>query len=251
MSDNVYNSVCDEFFVEMYVNTELELPSQRDTILTFFERLQRQYPEMANFSRKEDGEYCLQQDQDGDGCRWVGLEGYRLSSGIINPEKLASAYEQHRLVLELMPYMLGVSHLDVDSLDVSFGMDFDYTGNHDEVIAEALGAGSAFSGMAEIAGAKCIDYSPSIVIALGEDNRTQVRVSVESRTSVYDPDKKSKSDEAISLCMTVRQYPQISGKFDALESFARQCRIAEEIMAEKIMPEFIRPLSNVIAQKRL
>ena len=38
--DNIYGSLCDEFYLEMYVNTELELPSQRDTILTFFERIQ-------------------------------------------------------------------------------------------------------------------------------------------------------------------------------------------------------------------
>lgn len=249
--DNIYGSLCDEFYLEMYVNTELELPSQRDTILTFFERIQRQYPQMADFCRKEDGEYYLQQDRDSDQCRWVCLEGYRLSSGVVSPQKFEDAYSQHRLILDLMPYMLGVNHLDIDLLDVSFGMDFEYLGNHDEVIAEALGIGSAFGAMADMLGARCIDFSPSIVMALSDDNRTQARISVESKTSVYDPEKKPKTDEAISLCLTVRQYPAVSGKFDVLESFVNQCRIAEELMAERILPDFVRPLSNVIAQKRL
>ena len=246
-----YGSVCDEFYQEMYVNTELELPSQRDTVLAFFERVQKHYPQMAGFSRKEDNEYCLQSDQDSDICRWVALEGYRISSGMVNPEKLEEAYNQHKLILDIMPYMLGVNHLDIDSLDVSFGMDFEFVGNHDEVIAEALGGGSAFGAMADMPGARCIDFSPSIVIALTEDNKTQARICVESKTSIFDPEKKPKADEAISLCLTVRQYPPATGKFDVLQSFVNQCRIAEELMAEKIMPDFVRPLSNVIAQKRL
>jgi hypothetical protein len=249
--DTNYSSLCDEFYQEMYVNTELELPNQRDTILAFFERIQKHYPEMGSFGRKEDGEFCLQSDQDSDICRWIALENNRLSSGMVNPEKLQDAYQQHKLILDLMPYMLGVNHLDIDSLDVSFGMDLEYVGNHDEVIAEALGGGSAFSSIIDFANARCIDYSPSMVIALTEDNRTQARISVESKTSIFDPEKKSKTDEAISLCLTVRQYPAASGKFDVLESFFNQCRIAEELMAEKVLPDFVRPLSNVIAQKRL
>jgi len=30
---NAYSSLCDDFYLDMYVNTELELPTQRDTVL--------------------------------------------------------------------------------------------------------------------------------------------------------------------------------------------------------------------------
>ncbi|KKK88765.1 hypothetical protein LCGC14_2739840, partial [marine sediment metagenome] len=149
-------------------------------------------------------------------------------------------------------YMLGVNHLDIDSVDVTFGMDFDYAGSHDEIIAEALLAQSAFNCLLDLPQARPIGFSPAMVVALSDDCRTQGRISVESKTSVYEPGKqKHKSDEAISLSFTIRQYPSSTEKFDALKSFENQCLLAEELMAEKIIPNFVRPLMNVISQKRL
>ncbi len=63
--------------------------------------------------------------------------------------------------------------------------------------------------------------------------------------------KSYKSNEAISLSFTIRQYPQPKGKFDTAASFKRQCQLAEELMTEKIIPNFVQPLTNVISQKRL
>ena len=77
-------------------------------------------------------------------------------------------------------------------------------------------------------GAKPIGFSPVVVVALSEDCRTQARISVESKTSVYKPEKhKEPDDEAISLTFTIRRYPSPSEKFDALQSFAEQCEMAE------------------------
>jgi hypothetical protein len=162
------------------------------------------------------------------------------------------AYCLDRLVLELVPYMLGVNHLDIDSLDVTFAMDFDYAGSHDEVIAEALLAQSAFNCLLDLPGARPIGFSPALVIALSDDDRTQGRISIESKTSVYGPKKKGRfTDDAISLSFTVRQYPATEEKFEALKSFEHQCRLAEELMADKIVPNFVQPLTEIIAQKRL
>ncbi len=44
MTLNSYSSLCDDFYLDMYINTELELPTGRDTILSFFERIQKQFP---------------------------------------------------------------------------------------------------------------------------------------------------------------------------------------------------------------
>jgi hypothetical protein len=250
MAMNNYNLLCDDFFVDMYVNTELDLPTERDTVLAFFERVQKQYPAMGNFYRRN-GNYYLEEDSSAGRYRWIVLEQDRIGSGVVNPENPADAYSQHKLVLELSPFMLAVSHLDIDSLDVTFGMDFDYNGSHDEVIAEALLGSGSFSSLLDIPLGP-IDFSPSMVVALSEDCRTQARISVESKTSIIEPDDREKTtDKAISLLLTVRQFPATDGKFDAIKSFARQCRIAEELMAEKIVPKFVQPLINVIAQKRM
>ncbi len=249
---NAYSSLCDDFYLDMYVNTELELPTQRDTILAFFERIQKQFGSMGCFYRREDNEYCLEEDRSAGRYRWVALETDRISSGVVNPSDFEEAYCQDRLVLELAPYMLGVSHLDIDSLDVTFGMDFDYMGSHDEVIAEALLGGTAFNCLLELPSAQPVGFSPAVVTALSDDCRTQARISVESKTSVYGVGKqKHRSDEAISLSLTIRQYSSSAEKFDVLKSFESQCRLAEDLMAEKIVPNFVKPLTNVIAERRL
>ncbi|MGD8787684.1 MAG: hypothetical protein PVJ60_09690 [Phycisphaerales bacterium] len=252
MTLNSYSSLCDDFYIDMYINTELDLPTGRDTILSFFERIQKQFPSMGRFYRRESNEYYLEEDRNSGQYRWVSLEVDRIGSGAANPPDFEMAYGKDRLILELIPYMLGVNHLDIDSLDVAFTMDFDCAGSHDEVIAEALLTRSAFDCLLDSNDARCISFSPALVIALSDDDYTQGRISIESKTSVYEPKKKRRvTDEAISLSFTVRQYPPINMKFDPLESFERQCQLAEELMTEKIVPNFVQPLTEVIAQKRL
>lgn len=249
--DNSFNSFCDAFYVDMNVNTELELPSERDTVLTFFERIQKQFPTMGNFCRRDSGDFCLQEERDGEKYRWVSLEVDRICCGCANPRNLQDAYSLQSAVLELAPYMLGLSHLDIDSLDVTFTMDFDYQGNHDEVVADALFGSSAFNSLLELPGTKPIGYSPTIVVALSPDCRTQARIAVEARTNVYEVRSgKYKEDEPISLYFTIRRYPKPNAKFEAKQSFVQQCALAEALMAEKIITDFVKPLTNAIAQRR-
>ena len=205
---------------------------------------------MGCFYRREKNEYCLEEERNTGTYRWIALEADRISSGVVNPSTFEDAYQQDRLILELAPYMLGVSHLDIASLDVTFAMDFDYAGSHDEVIAEALGS-AAFNCLLDLPQARSIGFSPTMVVAISDDCRTQARISIESKTSIYEPKQKGQvPDEAISLSFTIRQYPSTIEKFEAIKSFENQCRLAEELMAEKIIPNMVRPLTNVIAQKR-
>jgi len=251
MSVNSYSSLCDDFYIDMFVNTELDLPAERDTVLTFFDRIQRQYPRMGRFVRRDSNEYYLEEDHGSGQYRWVSLEVDRIGSGVVNPAGSDEAYQQDKLILELVPYMLGVTPLDVDSLDVTFAMDFDCAGNHDEIIAEALFGTSAFGCLLDLPNGKPIVFSPAMVLSLAENERTQVRVSIESKTSIFEPGEKDNSrDESISLTLTVRQYPQTDERFDPVASFERQCQLAEELMAERILRHFVQPLTEVIAQRR-
>jgi hypothetical protein len=236
----------------MCINTELELPEQRDTILAFFERIGRQYPEMNCLSRRNKNEYYLESSQSTGRYRWVCIDSDRLASGTVNLEDYEQAYAQHRLILELAPYMLSLSHLDISSLDVTVTMDFDCPDNHDEVISEALLAGSSFSCLWDMPGARPIGVSPVIIVGLSGDCCTQARIGIESKTSIFDPRKgKEQQDQAISLSLTIRQYPQAALKFDAVGSFEDQCRLLEAMLDEKIAPHFVRPIINTIAHRRL
>ena len=251
MNISSFTSFCDDFFIEMYINTELELPTERDTLLTFFERVQKRYPEMGSFYRRASGEVCLEEDRQQGRYRWLSVEGDRIGSGYANAGDLEAVYEQDRLILDLAPYMLGVNHLDIDSLDVTFALDLTYTGNHDEIISEALYGATPFGRLVEVSEVQAIGCSPSMVVALSDDLFTQARISVDSKTSVFEPTrKKTSQDDAITVSFTVRQYPLPSGRFDALASFERQCRLAEEWVAERIIPDFVGPLGQTIAQRR-
>jgi hypothetical protein len=246
------SSFCDDFYLDMCVNTEMELPEQRDTILAFFERIGRQYPEMNHLSRRNQSEYYLESSQSTGRYRWVCIDSDRLASGTVNPEDYEQAYAQHRFILELAPYMLSLSHLDISSLDVTVTLDFDCPDSHDEVISEALLAGSAFSCLWDMPGARPIGVSPVVITGLSEDCCTQARLGIESKTSIFDPRKgKEQQDRAISLSFTIRQYPQAALKFDAVSSFENQRRLLEAMLEEKILPHFVRPIVNTIAHRRL
>ncbi len=248
---NGFNSLCDDFYVDLHINTELDLPCERDTVLSFFERIERQFPTMGNFRRRDNGDFIIEEERDGQKYRWVSLEMDRICAGCANPTNIEEAYSLHRAVLEVAPYMLGVSHLDIESLDVSFTMDFDCRGNHNEVVAEALYGSSPFAGLLDMPDARPLGFSPTTIIALDEGCYTQARIAVESRTSIYEVrNKRYKPDEPISLYFTIRRYPSPDEKFDSMKSFGLQCAIAENMMVDKIIPGFVSPLVSAIAQRR-
>ncbi len=117
---NPYSSLSDDFFVNVNLGTEMELPANRETILHFYERLQKTYPTMRNFYSRDRGDFVLEEDKDKGSYRWCSIEPRRLCSGYVNPETVQVAMEQHRLILELAPYMLSVSPLDCEALDLLF-----------------------------------------------------------------------------------------------------------------------------------
>ena len=54
-----YSSVCDDFYVNMNLSTEMELPHGRETVLQYFERIQKSFPSMRNFFCRERGDLVL------------------------------------------------------------------------------------------------------------------------------------------------------------------------------------------------
>ena len=146
---NPYSSLCDDFYINMNLGTEMELPANRETVLHFFERIQKTYPSMRNFYSRDRGDFVLEEDKDRGNYRWCTIEPRRVCSGQVNPDSIDGAMEQHRLVLELAPYLLSVSPLDCEALDLLFGFDFTYRGNHNQLVAEALGISPSLERIAD------------------------------------------------------------------------------------------------------
>jgi hypothetical protein len=246
-----FSSFCDDFYINMNLNTELELPTERDIILHFFERIQKQFPTMNSFYQRDSGEYCLDEDREAGSYRWVTIERDRICSGYVNPDSIQAADEQHRLILDLLPYHLGVNNLDMDSLDVLFGMDFDYQGNHDEILAEAIFRDTPFVCLLDLPHTRPLGFDPAILVSLSEDCRLQARIAFESRTGAYQlRTGKFKEEDQLSLYLSIRQYPDPSVKFSSVDSYNRQCHLCEELMTDKIIPNFVYPITNAIAHRQ-
>lgn len=246
-----FGSLCDDFYVNMNLNTELELPTNRDSILHFFERIQRQFPTMNTFYQRETGEFCLDEDREAGSYRWVTVERDRICSGYVNPESLEDADEQHKLILDLVPFALGVSTLDTDSLDVLFGMDFDYQGNHDEILAEALFRDTPFWSFLDAPDVKPLGFDPAILLSLSDDCRLQARISFESRTGAYQVRTgKFKEEEPISLYLSIRQYPDPSIRFNSIEAYDHQKNSCIDLMTDRVIPQIVNPIVDAIAQRR-
>jgi hypothetical protein len=246
---NDYSHGADDFYVNVHLNTEMELPTNRDTVLHFFEQLRKGFSELRNFHTRENGDLVLESDHETDAYRWVAIEQRRLGSGHTNPDSLAEAYRQHELVLDLAPPLLTISLLDCEALDVMYGFDFTCNGNHDEVVTEALGVGSALEGLLELPRTRVISFEPSLTLALDESCQLQCRLAIETRTDAYQVRTSEYTDDQISVYFTVRQYWGSGPENSFLEAFQRQRDVGEEVLRRSVIPRIVRPLAQVIASR--
>ncbi len=242
-----YASVADDFYVNMNLATEMELPSQRETILQFFEQVQRRYPSMRKFYCRDKRDYVLEEDKDQGRYRWAAVEIRRVCSGQVNPGSLEEALDQHRLVLEMAPPFLSVSPLDCEALDVLFGFDFAYRGNHNALLGEALGVAPALERFAELPGAKVINCEPSLTLAIDEDCRTQVRIGTESRTNAFQVRTGEFNEEQLSVYVTARQYGSLDHDVSYVETLDRLARLAREVVENCVVDQILRPLARTIS----
>lgn len=246
---NDYSSLCDDFYVNMNLSTEMELPTNRETVLHYFERIQKTYPTMRNFYCREKGDFVLEEDKDRGHYRWATIENRRVCSGQVNPGSVREALEQHKLVLELAPYMLSVSPLDCEALDLLFGFDFTYRGNHNQLVAEALGLSPAMERLADLPGASIINHEPSITLALDEECRTQCRLSIETRTNAYQVRTGDYPEEQLSVYLTARQYGSLGADSTFVTAMEHLTQICHEMVDNYIIENVLRPLARAIALK--
>jgi hypothetical protein len=247
---NPYSSLCDDFGAYVYLSTKMPLPSGREAILHFFDTLRKVYPTMTDFEARESGELVLEEDREQGSYRWVTVEQRRLCGGYVNPPELELADAQHEYLLENAPYHLDLNPLDCEALDVLFAFDFMYSGNHDEVVAEALGMNTTLEGLLQMPGSRVINYEPSLMLALDEPCRLQCRLSVETRTNAYQIRTGNFPEAPISVYFTVRQYWGKQPHKDFVESYRHQRRVCQELVEAHIIPAVVRPLAQTIAAKQ-
>lgn len=244
-----YSTLADDFYANMNLNTEMALPAARETILGFFERVQKTYPTMRNFYTRESGDFVLEEDKEQGHYRWITIEPRRVCSGYVNPPNIDTAMEQHKLVLELIPYMLSVSPLDCEALDFMMGFDYSYRGNHDALVAEALGTCPAFEGLMDLRGSQVINLEPSITVALDESCRLQARLMVETRTNAYHVRRGDYPEDQISVYFTLRQYGSLPAGVTFEETLTRLREHNERLLNQNVVEQVLRPLAQAISTR--
>jgi hypothetical protein len=244
-----FASVCDDFYVNMRLATQLSLPHNRETVLHFFERVQRQFPEMSRFRKYDNGDLSIEENRDNDSYRWVTLESRRLCAGHVNPEGLDESLKLHGLLLQQAPYELGLSPVEVDYLDILFGFDLSFRGNHDEIISESLLGESPLNCLMEESGAKAVDIQPSITVALSEDSRLQGRIDVVTRTNSYQVRTGDYSNDVISVYLILRRYWGDRPKEPMEKIIAQMAERGEELCINHLIPKVLKPISSVIASR--
>jgi len=246
---NLYADLADDYYCNMNLSTEMALPNGRETVLGFLERVQKSYPSLRNFFQRENGDFVLEQDKESGQQRWISIEPRRICSGALNQTAIEDAVGQHELVLELIPYMLSVSQLDCEALDYMIGFDFLYRGNHDELVADALGVSPSYDAFMGIPGAQVLNFEPNVTLALEGSCRRQARLVIETRTNAYQVRRDEFPEEPLSVYFTVRQYGSLGPDTSFLDSLTALRANSEELLEQHVIEQVLRPIAQTIASR--
>lgn len=247
---NSYASLCDDFGVSTYVHSKLDMPTSRETVLHFFETVQKAFPKMTDFEKRGENDYLLEEERDSGSYRWTSLDLRRLCCGYVNPPSLDDADAHNERILEIAPYHLDLSSMQTDSMDVLYYFDFTYQGNHDEVVAEAFATGTPLEGFTQIPAARVLHYQPTLMLALDESCQLQCRLSIETRTNAYQVRTNNFPEAPITVYFTVRQFWGKQPFKTYVDSYHNQRRILDELTNSYVVPHIINPLAKAIAAKQ-
>lgn len=281
-----YGALCSGFSITQKLTTTMNLPAQREPVLSFFERLRKQRPTLERFKRY-DGELALESRAlPGAGGsagieaeEWVALRRRSVRSGAVNPRSLtggAGAYALHRLVLETSPFYLGINPLDVEQLEVAFAFELEAAGNHNRIVAEALLGDSPLARFAELEDAEPIDIQPVLGMAFGRSLDTEAFLELKTKagpqaaraampsfdrfgdddtiefdaSASFDDDAEDSDDEPITVFLTLRRRGPLKSIDDLPAWLHALTERAETITDEKILPLIVQPLRKAIASSR-
>ncbi len=245
---------CDDFYVSSRLSLKLNLTLERETVLHFFDRIRREHPALRRLRRKSDGSFVLEEleadPREGGPRRWIRLEPTSLRLGHFNPPADSAWRQFGGTLFEYAPYFLSLSDLDIDHLEVVYGFDFEYRGNHDQLVAETLLAdhplSSIFSGEEHT---PIIDCQPYIGIALTPDCNMQAYLDIKSRTSTFEVRTGEYDPQILSVYVTLRQYWGSEDQAGLQQTFRSLNDAAAELAAQRVVPMVVNPLAMAIASR--
>jgi hypothetical protein len=234
-------AVCTDFYVNQKLSLRMDIPSARDTILSLFDRVRRELPMMERLRRYQ-GELALESRDHDSQYSWLALRKTSIRSGWVNPESLSTAYKLHRCILEVAPYFLSISPLDVEHVELVFGFDLEAGKNRNEIVLEALLGNSPLAGLIEGAEESVLDVQPFIGFSLTSNCELQAFVEVKTRTTAREVAAGRFSDSPISVYLTVRKYGSMKTIEDLLATFGMLAGHAERLAEQRVIPQVVLPI---------
>lgn len=250
MSDGL-GAVCDEFYVSGRLYLKLELAPARDTLLHFFDRIRKEFPSLNKLRRRDPNSLMLEEEPDQQGARrWLRLDSGSLRFGQLAPARREDARRFGTMVLTQAPYHLSFSELDYDHLELTYGFDLDYRGNHDQLVAETLlGESPAVSFLFGDRSVRIIDAQPYFGIAVSPSCDLQAYVEIKSRTTTFEVRSEAYESAPITVFLTVRKYWNDEGTTALADVLGSLFSTADELATEVVVPHFVNALAAAIASR--
>lgn len=245
---------CDEFYISSRLFLKLDLTLERETVLHFFERVRREYPSLNRFRRREDGSVVLEEcDELGaqpEPRRWIRLEAGALRFGCFSPPSSDDFRRFSAFLLEQAPCHLTLSDLDIDHLEIVYGFDMEFSGNHDQLVAETLFADHPlapfFLGEEST---HTIECQPYFGIALSGRCEAQAFLEVKSRTTSFEIRTGEFQAQMLSVYLTIRRYWGLNESQALGQIHADLLGVADDLAVRRVVPLVVNPLALAIASR--
>lgn len=241
-----FGALCTDFYINHKLALKMDLPSERETILHFFDRMRKSLPAMNRFKRY-DGELALESARKDARYTWLALRRNSIRTGHVNPESMQEAIDYHKLVLELTPYHLTISPLDVDYVELMYGFDLECQQNHDAIIYNALYANSPLANLLPSDDGRILDVQPVFGCSLNDTGDLQAYFEVKSRPKSRRGSSKRFAGEPISLFLTLRKYGPIDDLADLPQTLEKLNEYCESLATEKLIPDLLTPIAQHIS----
>ncbi len=247
-------AACDDFYTSSRLFLKLDLSLERETVLHFFDRVRKEFPSMRRLRRREDGALVLEENdpeaRDTEPRRWLRLEPGTMRFGFFAPPSAADYRHFARVLLENAPCHLTLSDLDIDYLEIVYGFDLEYSGNHDRLVAETLFADHPFAAILLGEEARhTVDCQPCFGIAVNANCDTQAYVELKSRTTTYEVRTGEFDAQLLSVYLTVRRYWGFREPDELPVAYEELATLAEDVATRRVVPIIVNPLAHAIASR--
>jgi len=240
---STFSAFCSDFYINQKLGLKLDLPERRETVLDLFDRVRKSFPRLSHFQRY-DTEVALESNSAERDWQWVALRQTSIRSGHVNPASIADAYHFHKTILEVAPYFLSISPLDIDMLEVVFGFDFETALDKDSVVFDALLADTPLANLVDPGFERVSEAQPAMAITLGERGEMQAVFEVRTRPRV--PMAGDRGGDPISVFLTVRRFGPIASLDELKSAFGAVVGHAEMLAEQRVIPHLVVPIYETL-----